>query len=303
MIICVPFLGTDIAQFDKSYLDAGLGIEMSIFDRQDIMNSQPWESIKANAHRIMSFDPPAAIFHFPVNDCDYLYDKTVRNRLYEVIDLIADIGMDGLVLHSNRIAGHQVWSRRHLSQERGQLADFLEQLNARIKDKGIWVGMENMPLMGNDALDYDPILVYPQDTTMISYDDIGLTWDFCHYSYTVEAVTRIMNGTLSGDGYPPLSACDFLDFKSLTDRIYHYHFSAFRGFATTSGGRCREGFAPWEGDVEESVYDKGFQVICQSQRARTVTLEIAEANYVDRTQIWKVVDWCRQRITDELVRV
>ena len=272
---------------------------MSIFKRNDILDPRSWQLIKANARHVMSLNPPAAIFHFPVDDCDYQYDRSVRNRLYEVIDLVTDLGMDGLVLHSNRVATHQVWSQRDLRKEQSQLSSFLRQLNTRIENADIWIGMENMPLMGNDALDYDPVLVYPQDAGMISYGKIGLTWDFCHYSYTVEASTRINNGTLNGDGYPSLLECDFLDFESLTDQICHFHFSAFRGFATTSGGRCREGFAPWAGVVEESVYDKGFQLMCQSPHARTVTLEIAESDYVDRSQIWKVIDWCRGRIDDE----
>jgi hypothetical protein len=295
MIISIPFLASRLEQFSASTLQQGFGIEASLFDRRDIVDEETWRRVRENTLRVArEYRPSSYTFHFPVNECNYMDDPLVRQRLWESLELVDQCGMDGLVLHSNLVYPTDDWKRRDPAKHWEEYRAFVEELRRRTAGARFWVGLENMPIHGNDAEELDPVLVFPQDFEGLYGGNVGVTWDFCHYSYTVHVARQLLSGELDErDEYPRVLPTGFLDFLNLGDHIVHYHFSAFRGVASRRRQtRCMEGVAPWEADVPEAVYREAFTHIARS-RAKAVTLEIRETDYRARKTVFEVARWCR----------
>lgn len=303
MILSIPFLASRMEQFSPATLEQGFGVEASLFDRQDIVDPEVWRQVQANTLRIAREHRPASYtFHFPVNDCNYLEDPLVRQRVWESLELVDACGMDGLVLHSNLIYPTDEWRRLDPARKWEQYREFAQELQQRTRGARFWVGLENMPIHGNDAEELDPVLVFPHDFEGLYGGNVGITWDFCHYSYSVFVASKLLANELDElDEYPRVQPAGYMDFLALGDHIVHYHFSAFRGVASRRRGtRCVEGMPPWDADVPEAVYREAFAHICRS-KAKATTLEIRETDYRFRKMAFQVADWCRTLMEDSPV--
>lgn len=294
MILSIPFLASRLEQFSPTAVEAGFGVEASVFDRHDLIDTETWRCIRNNTQWIArEYSPSSYTFHFPVNDCNYVKDPVVRQRLWECLDLVEACKMDGMVLHSNLVYPTDDWVKLDVSRKRDEYLMFLEELRSRVAGRNLWIGLENMPIHGNDATELDPLLVYPRDFEGMVGGNIGVTWDFCHFSYSVHVSQLILSGAFGErDEYPRLQSARYHDFLALGDAIVHYHFSAFRGLASRRlGTKCIEGVAPWEGDLEEAVYSEAFALLC-STSVKAVTLEIREHDYCNRNAVQEVARWC-----------
>lgn len=295
MILTIPFLATDIEQFDPSSVARGFGVEASIFDRRDILDERRWETVKNNVRLISSrYHPSSFTFHFPVNDCNYLEDESVKCRLYESLEMVDRHQLNGLVLHSNQVYTVKEWMRLDVVRIRERFSEFIQGLRGRVKGAGFWIGLENMPIMGNQGLDLDPLLVFPDDFQGLVGDNVGVTWDFCHYSYSVHVSNLLRSGELPEQQYyPVVGTGDFDDFKSLAPHLLHFHFSAFDGVASVlSGAVCKEGQVPWESTLQLDTYVNAFKLMILLAPDNAVTLEIAERDYRHRINVYRVVEWC-----------
>jgi hypothetical protein len=296
MILSIPFLASRIEQFNPAFVEQGFGIEASLFDRRDLVDADTWATTCRNVRRLAKEAcAPSFTFHFPVNDCDYLADSLIRDRLWEALDLTASCGLDGMVLHSNRIFPTDDWRRRDLAGERARYAEFVAGLRERVRGAEFWIGLENMPITGNDACELDPLLVFPGDFDGLCGGNVGITWDFCHYSYSVHVASCLRDGRLAErEDYPNVTEDGFFAFERLAPHIVHYHFSAFSGVASrVTGSMCTEGVPPWEASVEEAVYREAFARMLRTGRAKAATLEIRERDYTKREVAQRVAAWCR----------
>ncbi|TQE36248.1 hypothetical protein Sipo8835_10155 [Streptomyces ipomoeae] len=299
MKLCIPFLLSQAEQFRPEWLEAGYGIEASLFDRVDIARPDRWDRVRANLLSLHhDHRPQTLIIHFPVNDCNYLDDPLVRDRLWEMLDLADRVGADGLVLHSNQVHTVDEWLGADLATEADRFHRFVGVLDERCRGAGFWIGLENMPLMGNEPTELDPLLCFPPDFSFLSAlpesSRIGICWDLCHYSYSVHVAELLRSGALDEAGlYPRSGETGFTDFAGIADRIVHYHFSAFRGIASrTRATVCTEGVVPAESTLGPQLYRELARTILRAGGpARTVTFEIAEADYRRRTRIWQAIDW------------
>ncbi|CAL9367987.1 hypothetical protein SUDANB105_00802 [Streptomyces sp. enrichment culture] len=300
-VLSIPFLASRAEQYDPRWTEDGLGTEASLFDRADLEDEATWRQVWRTVGRIARDDrPPSFTFHFPVNDCDWIGDPWVRARLDETIERAGELGLDGIVLHSNRWRTVAEWQRRDLAAERALLAERVANLRERLTGAGPWIGLENMPLTGNDGTDLDPLLLVPADYTDLVGGNVGITWDFCHYSYTVEMTRRIAAGSLEPRSwYPDVGLPSFDDFEELGPALRHFHFSAFSGFADASRGRvCAEGVLPWQADVPEPVYVSALRSMAAMPHVKAITLEIAERDYTQRENVFAVARWCRRVIEE-----
>jgi hypothetical protein len=64
-------------------------------------------------------------FHFPVNDSDYVADAFVRSRLVEARIRASDLGLAGIVVHSNRIRVFAGWEGHDLPSKRDKVLSTL----------------------------------------------------------------------------------------------------------------------------------------------------------------------------------
>lgn len=301
MILSIPFLATKLDQFDPSSVAKGFGVEASLFDRADIIDDTRWHTVQRNVEEVSSrHEPPSFTFHFPVNDCNYVEDGAVRNRLYESLELVDRYDLNGLVLHSNQVYSVHEWMQLDLPRVREKFSEFVGDLRRRVEGANFWIGLENMPIMGNQGVDLDPLLVFPDDFAGLLGGNVGVTWDFCHYSYSVHVVDLLETGKLrERQFYPSIKSAGFDSFESLAPHIFHFHFSAFNGVASViSGVQCREGQLPWEATLPSEIYADAFKLMAQVAPRSAVTLEIAETDYCQRENAYLVADWCKQVVAE-----
>lgn len=299
MILSIPFLASDARQFDPGWVDRGCGVEASLFDRADLDDPRVWDGVRATVRGIArDVRPRAFTFHFPVNDCDYVAEPAVRRRLLQAIDLVAECGLDGLVLHTNRTRTVEWWRRADLAAEADRFATYIDGIRELIAGAPFWVGLENVPVVGNDAADADPLLVYASDAARWAGGNVGVTLDYCHYSYSTHVASRCASGLADAtELYVRTVDEGPLGFLPVLPLTVHHHFSAFRGLATRAGGRCVEGVPPWAGTLPESVYEQAFRAIAASG-ARVTTLEIREEDYLARRSVFEVIRWCERILAD-----
>lgn len=298
VILSIPFLACDWRQLDLDLLSQGYGVEASLFERDQLMDDDLRDQVEANLRRLSTMELPSLTFHFPVNDFDYVEDASVRSRLVEVLLLAAELHLDGVVLHSNRIGTVAEWRRRDLPHERHRLRDVLVEIAGRVVDSDMWVGMENMPITGNDGQELDPLLIYPEDLAEVSSAGVSATWDVCHFSYTAFVGARVLDGSLGQpeSDYPALrplreEEATLLP-RAVLPYLTHVHFSAFAGVADRRTGACTvEGVLPYESDAGEAIYRRALLEV-ESSGVAAVTLEIAEEDYRRRSNVRRMLDWC-----------
>lgn len=300
MRFCFPFLATDWSQFDSAWADEGHGAEAVLFDSRDVLDPERYALVETNLRRAHEHLGSRLLFHFPVDSANYVDDLAVRDRLWACLDLAAELELGGVVLHSNIVEAVRSWDRSRAQDARRRFVEFLPELSRRVEGAPMWLGLENMPIMGNYGRDMDPTLVFPADFEGLCGGNLGITWDLCHWSYTVYVVQQLRSGALDeAEHYPHLLQADFLDFARLHEHIVHYHFSAFRGLARVDGGgakQCREGVAPWEASVPETIYEQMLAEMPRAARADTTTFEVEELDYRERPRTRAVMAWCRERM-------
>jgi Xylose isomerase-like TIM barrel len=303
MRFSLPFLATDIRQFDPAWAEQGLSAEAVVFNRRDVLSRDRWDTVVANLRQVAAVMPAGhVVFHFPVNDSNYVEDAAVRDRLWASFDLAAELGLAGIVLHANQIRPVREWSANLFERTRDRFGEFASVLAARVRGLPFWVGLENMPIMGNDADELDPTLVFPADFAGLCEGNLGITWDLCHYSYSVHVASLLASGALDeAEHYPAVRDQGLEAFVELAPHIVHWHFSAFRGVARVAGGeRCDEGQTPWRSTLGEPTYARLFRRMLELTAVQQVTFEIAEDDYCgERVNARAVMRWCTDLMTTD----
>jgi hypothetical protein len=303
MNLSIPFLATDPAQYKESWAELGFGVEADVFDMSDLLDSDSWRRIWRTVKKIADSRtrPRSFTFHFPVNDADYVHNPRVARRLYQALDYVEEYGLNGLVLHTNQVSS--VFDKPYQSRNGGRydVKRFLDNLANKYAQKQFWIGIENVPVVGNDGTDCDPYFIAPEDVPEILPANIGITWDFCHYSYSVYLVGSTPQSPKVYSDLLPRRDLDYFDFLKLGTQIKHFHFGAFEHLPIARGlPRCEEGLAPWAGTLPESVYKKAIQLIATEFPWAFTTLEIRETDYRDRRIVFEVARWCSAVQTSNL---
>jgi Xylose isomerase-like TIM barrel len=302
VILSVPFLAKDLRQFDPALVERGHGVEASLFDGRDVLDAATWGSVRSNLEQVMRHRPACTTFHFPCNDADYVADHAFRDRLRDVLRVAVDLGLQGVVLHSNRVARTAEWRTRDLAAERQLLVDALDDVTGVLDGSDTWLGIENMPVTGNDAQELDPLWVYAEDMLPHCLGQVGITWDVCHYAYTVHVSGGLAAGVIDQDArdYPNLRdlgpGVAPLVPPALAGRLKHGHLSAFRGLADARRRTtCEEGRVPWESDVPEDRYVDALHAL-RAGGVEAVTLEVTEEDYLRRINLPRMLDWCERTL-------
>jgi hypothetical protein len=292
MLISCPFLATSQRQFLAAEA-CGDACEATVFDRS-ALDVSSWSNLwRAVEHVSRSRGPSNVTVHFPVNDSDYVADTFVADRLMEAATRVADMGLHGLIVHSNRIRSIEAWQAMSVTEERERVLEELARLNMH-RSTPVPIFIENMPIMDNYGMEIDPIFVFPGDFKDVSTVGISIVWDICHYSNTVAVVREVAAGKQRPEYYPNIQDCDMLDFLGISDRIGHWHFSAFSGIANPSkpGTRCVEGVRPDSSTLGESVYAAMLRGLSSAMAENThLVLEIQETDYTDRLNFAATRDW------------
>jgi len=278
------------AQAAKRY---GNACEATVFNR-DALKDKNWSFVWQNVADVAEDIGPANLtVHFPVNNSDYVSDRFVAERLAEAVLRVDDLGLHGLVVHSNRIKPIKEWCTLSLADERARVLDSLERLNADRRSP-VPVFLENMPIMDNYGIEIDPLFIFPEDFKDVSEIGVGVVWDICHYSNTVAVVQELASGNQNPEHYPNVQECDYCDFTSISAFIRHWHFSAFSGLADPDvfGTKCTEGVTPQYSALGETVYADMLRAAMQVKHVDDhIVLELQETDYTDRQNFLSAKSW------------
>ena len=293
--LSAPFLATDPQQWKATHTLPIRAVEGVLFNRADL-DPNPWKICwQILAKAIAYHGEGNVVFHFPVNDCNYLDDAYVYQRLCEGFQRCCDLGCRGMVVHSNQVRPIFAWGAVDISGLQRRVIDTLQTVHATTPgSKGRWIGLENMPLMDNNAVEIDPIFSFITDfTSLRQADGVGITWDICHYTNTICNLQQVRDGKQSVQWYPHLRDAQWLDFISLESHIVHWHFSAFQGIANPGlMRRCQEGVHPFLSTLGEPLYAHILEVIFRlPMQDRLITLEIQEENYQFRKNFLATAAW------------
>lgn len=288
----IPFFGLDKEQIDSKWVSEGFGLEANIFNGDSFDNefSHKFDETLSYAK---SLNPSLLTLHFPTDNADYINSEKVKANLYKFIEAALKYEVKGITLHANQFLNVEDFQKYDLIDNRKKVTEFLADLDDNLKGTSLWVGIENLPIIGNCGDDFDPIFVYPKDfeeLTKLNLRNIGITWDICHWSITF--LTHLSISKLFRDKAILLN--NYLEFMNIKEHIKHYHFSSFKQLTIPySGVRCYEGQLPQNGSIDERLLKQACREINKSciDKEIGVTFEVLETDYSNRKISWETLKW------------
>jgi hypothetical protein len=289
----LSFLATDINQLPTLGQYGNEGVEAVSFNRSDLEKDN-WDLVWRNIETASKlYLPHNVTYHFPMNDSDFVEDKYVFAKLKEAVIRSADVGLKGLVVHSNRIKTFHEWQKLNLDEERLRVLSKLDEV-VMSNTSPAWIGLENMPLVGNSGYDVDPLFCFSGDFGNLP-DNLSVTWDVCHYLSTLAYIKAADQHKLTENLVLRQQQAGKFDFGAIADRIRHWHFAAFKGLNDPAKGTvCVEGVLPHEGDLDPSIYREMLSYIRHhSAQDSTINFEVQENDYINRQGGPALVEWSK----------
>ncbi|MFF3850859.1 sugar phosphate isomerase/epimerase family protein [Streptomyces sp. NPDC002328] len=293
----LTFDGLRRSQIDTRWARELGGLEAYVFDGDDLVHEDQWRTLGDNLRYASDVGARALTLHFPTENADWVADRDAYDRLRRFCDLAAETGAQGVVLHANQFVSLADWPAFDLAGARARVVDRIAELDAHLGDAPIWIGVENMPVIGAQGIDFDSVFVRPSDfapLAALGSDRVGVTWDVCHWAVTYSTLTATARLEQRPDPVPP--------FELPALPLKHVHFSSFSGHAMpTWPDQCREGVPPLAGDVPPDLLAGmlaaaldaaiGDAEEAGAARAVGVVFEVQESDYESRKNCWETYDW------------
>src|SRR5579883_1456443 len=185
MKLSLSFLATNSNQLPLPGIYGNEAVEGVIFNRQDLEDDH-WRTVWRSIGKAVEwYGSTNVTFHFPVNESDYVDDSFVLGRLTSAYLKSAEMGLQGLVVHSNRIRKIDRWKDINLVDERKRVTEKLAEIANLGGRSNTWLALENMPVMDNFGKEIDPLFSYPNDFRVLNGLPIGIVWDSCHFTNTL----------------------------------------------------------------------------------------------------------------------
>jgi sugar phosphate isomerase/epimerase len=291
-ILSLPFAGLDVSQIDHAWVRGGGGVEANVFDGRDLSDETDWSRLDGALRHARDLGAQRLTLHFPTDHADWVNDAGAFEKLCRFCDVAAGAGATGVTLHSNLFASQDEWLRFDLADARKRVAARLYDLDSRLDGSPIWLGLENMPIIGSLGTDYDSVFVYPEDFAEIARlgsARIGVTWDVCHWALSYSLARSIAQLQQKP---PPAEPLDLPPVP-----VRHVHFASFAGRAMPYWrGECVEGVPPQRGDADESLLAAMLQRALEAAPGDVaVVFEILEDDYLHRRGCWRTLEWVRSR--------
>lgn len=290
MIPQMPYYALDLKQVDKKWIENGYGLEANVFNGNDFLIPGFWSKLDDALNKVYSMSPKLFTLHFPTDNGDYLNYSNNRENLLRFIDLAHKYNISGITIHANQFISIEEYLSYPLQETRKQMLEYYAELDEYLKPSGVWIGVENLPIIGNEGNDFDPIFIYPEDYSdfqSYDYQNIYITWDICHWG-----ITYLTHQSINTLLHRQMSEIDFNKFLELP-RIKHFHFASFRSLAMPySSVTCYEGIHPLKGDLDSLLLAQCIKRLEQDYPMQTgIVFEIQEEDYYNRKNIWEVLDW------------
>lgn len=287
----LTFDGLRRAQIDTQWARELGGLEAYVFDGGDIADEDQWRVLGDNLRHAFDVGARALTMHFPTENANWVADRAAYDRLRRFCDLAAEVGARGVVLHANQFASLDDWPAFDVPGTRARVVDRVAELDEYLGDAPIWIGVENMPIIGAQGIDFDSVFVRPEDflpLAELGSRRIGATWDVCHWAVSYSTLTAMARLEQRADPVPA--------FELPALPIKHVHFASFSGHAMpTWPGQCREGVPPLAGDISPDLLAGMLAAALDAATAAGgevgVVLEVQESDYESRKNCWATYDW------------
>ncbi|MGR8011831.1 sugar phosphate isomerase/epimerase family protein [Streptomyces hypolithicus] len=287
----LTFDGLRREQIDTRWARELGGLEAYVFDGGDITDEDQWRVLGENLRHAFEVGAQRLTLHFPTENANWVGDRGVYDRLRRFCDLAADVGALGVVLHANQFVSLADWPAFDLVGARARVVERVAELDAYLGDSPIWIGMENMPVIGAQGIDFDSVFVTPSDFAPLAElgsDRVGVTWDVCHWAVSYSTLTAMARLERRADPVTP--------FELPAAPLKHLHFASFAGHAMpTWPDQCLEGVPPQYGDIDPGLLTGMLAAALDAARAMSsevgVVFEVQEDDYEDRKNCWVTHEW------------
>lgn len=284
----VTFDGLRREQLETRWLAEVGGTEAYVFDGDQLAGDEPWRVLRANLRQARDLGAEPLTMHFPTDNADWVHEPAMYDALLRFCEVADEVAADGVVLHANQFVVVEDWPGFDVAAARREVVDRLADLDERLAGSPLWIGVENMPIIGSAGIDFDSVFVEPADFDALAElgsDRIGATWDVCHWAVTYSTLRTIAH--LRQEKL----AVDPLDLPAVPVR--HLHFASFVGHALPFWpGECFEGATPQEGEFEQDLLAGMFaEALTRSAPGTSVVFEVQEKDYENRTACWDTLAW------------
>lgn len=279
----------DIKQIQPGMIPYFNNIEIVIFDEIDAKKSRK-DLLQAVTSIIEKVKPLEVSFHYSMNNCEYWKNKVERLYLIRICDVLNELNVNRLVLHSNFIRSISDIDLTKFEEIRQKIIDtllFIKKLYPQID-----ISLENMTVLGVMLDDADPLFLTADDFDLLKNTDLSITFDFCHF-WTNEFIMK--NDLLrhvkdiNYKYYDYLHKKDFSlkSFNNITKHINHIHISSFQ----YKDNRIIEGKVLSDGIVPRTKIESDILFMKKNNQNNLIyNFEISEENYHERKAIYRMVD-------------
>lgn len=285
------FYALDRAQATENLINSFGKVEAILFSIEDLLDEN-WEIAWKNIKEMVDIKGKENVsFHFPMDNCDYVNDNFVRNRLEDAVRKANKLGIKKIVIHPN--LRYQVSEWKYI--DRNKMRDILYEIVSNIKSDKTLLCIENMPPIGNKYDDGDSAVIFMDDLEK----NYNYTLDICHYFNVVETMKKTNNEKAWKEVLAEIKVCDYFDFLDKLKYIKHFHFSAFREIANPFENQiCIEGVLPNDSCVDEDIYKLAMKIIYEDavSNDKSIIFEISEEDYTNRKNIFKMLEWAKKNV-------
>lgn len=285
------FYALNIAQATEDLINGFGKVEAILFSRDDL-SDEKWEIAWKNIKEMVDIKGKKNVsFHFPMDNCDYVNDNFVRNRLEDAVRRANKLGIKKIVIHPN--LRYQISEWKYI--DRNKMRDILYEIVSNIKSDKTLLCIENMPPIGNKYDDGDSAIIFMDDLT----NGCNYTLDICHYFNVVETMKKTDKEKAWKEVLAEIKVCDYFDFLDKLNYIKHFHFSAFREIANPFENQvCIEGVLPNDSCVDEDIYKLAMKIIYEDavSNDKSIIFEISEEDYTNRKNIFKMLEWAKKNV-------
>ncbi|MFE9913409.1 sugar phosphate isomerase/epimerase family protein [Streptomyces clavifer] len=272
----------------SSWVAEGGGLEAYVFDGNDLAREEHWRTLRDNLRHVTELGVERLTLHFPTENADWVGSAAAFDKLRRFCDLASETGAAGVTLHANRFVSQEDWLGHDLAASRARTVERTAELDAHLADSPLWIGIENLPVIGAQGIDYDSVFVRPEDFAPLlelNSPRVGVTWDICHWAVTYSTLAAMAQLQQQPE---PVDA-----FALPALEVKHIHFSSFRGHAMPFWpDLCTEGVPPQDGDFSESLLAAMLlNTIEAAQENVGVVFEVQEEDYRNRKNCWTTRSW------------
>ncbi len=288
-ILQVTFDGLRRDQIDRRWVEQVGGVEAYVFDGDDLAREDQWRLLAENLRHVRGLGAQRLTLHFPTDRADWVDDRDAFHKLLRFCDVAAEHGAAGVTVHANQFVSLRDWPDFDVAARRKRVIDRLAELDARLTHHPLWIGVENLPVIGAQGEDYDPVFVYPADFAAIAAigsPRLGVTWDICHWAVTYALAVAVGNLRQRPTELTPL--------ELPAAPLRHIHFGSFSGIALPYlPQQCKEGVPPPDGDPDPGLLARMLCAALDAAPDAGVVFEVQEDDYLDRRACWSTLTWLR----------